>query len=111
MFYFSIIKFKILMILSMVFMGMFSRLVLGYPALWPLSNPMIHSSPHNFQFPDSGSRNTLRLFSGKRLGQKRRQSQKGKMACEEECFFFQVEQEQNHSHLDFMGEMIEMRHS
>ncbi|MBS0271800.1 MAG: hypothetical protein JSR85_04055 [Proteobacteria bacterium] len=92
-------------------MGMFSRLVLGSPVLLPLSNPMFHASSNNHQFPDSGSRNTLRLFPSKRLRQKRRQSQKGKMACEEECFFFHVERELNHSHLDFMGDVTETKYS
>lgn len=77
MFYFSIIKFKFLTILSMVLVGMFSRSVLSITLL-PLSHPLFHSSSEKHQFPHSGSRSALRFFNGKRMAHRRRLTRKGK---------------------------------
>lgn len=72
MFSVSLIKVKLLTILSMVFMGLFSRFVLGFPILFPITCPIFHATQDNHRFPDSGSRTSLRFMPTSRYTQKRR---------------------------------------
>jgi len=105
MFSVSLIKIKFLTILSMVFMGLFSRLVLGLPLLLQTSSPTFHPIPEKHQFPDGGNRTSLRLLPASRCAQKRRHARKDGRTLEEELTLFQSDQE--NYQLDLIGEVIE----
>lgn len=105
MFSASLIKVKLLTILSMVFMGLFSRFVLGFPMLLPISVPIFHTSPENHQFPDGGGRTSLRFMPAPRHTQKRRRNLKNGQIVEEELTF--LEERCDDTCFDFVGEVIE----
>jgi hypothetical protein len=99
----SIIKIKLLAILSMVFMGLFSRFVLGFPMLLPQSHPIFSGRLETHQFPDSGNRTSLRFLPASRSCQKRKKSHKNGKMLEEEITLFQPNSYD--SNFDFMGEV------
>ena len=105
MFSVSLIKVKLLTILSMVFMGLFSRFVLGFPMLLPISVPIFHATPDNHRFPDSGSRPSLRFMPASRYTQKRRRALKNGQAVEEELIT--LHDEYGNINFDFVGDVIE----
>jgi len=105
MFSVSLIKVKLLTILSMVFMGLFSRFVLGFPMLLPIAVPIFHTIPENHRFPDSGSRTSLRFMPASRCTQRRRHALKNGQTIEEELSFLQ--DRYDISSFDFGGEVIE----
>ena len=100
-----IIKIKFLTILSMVFMGMFSRFVLGLPLLVQTSSPVIHRVLQLYHFPDSGNRTSLRFISSFFSLQKRRRKFKGDRVVEEELLLERADCD--HSQFDFMGEVLD----
>ncbi len=101
----SVLKIKLLTILSMVFMGLFSRFVLGFPLILPGSTPSLQIQPQGHQLPASGSRTSLRLLPALRREQKRRHGRKDGKTLEEELTFFHTDPHQ--ISLDFIGEVIE----
>jgi hypothetical protein len=101
----SLIKVKLLTILSMVFMGLFSRLVLGFPLLFPVSAPLFHTTPEDHQFPDSGNRTSLRFMPVPRHTQKRRRGHKNGQMIEDELTF--LEERYDETCFEFVGEVIE----
>jgi len=100
----SLIKFKLFTVLSMVCMGLFSRFVLGFPVLLPQNDPNFSGRFDSPQFPDSGSRSSLRFLPASRLNQKRKGSYKNGKMLEEEMTLFQPNLYE--SHFDFIGEII-----
>lgn len=86
-------------------MGLFSRLVLGFPILLPSSIPVFHGNPARNPFPDGGNRTSLRFLPTLRCIQKRRRILKDGRKIEEEITLFQAEPD--NSHFDFIGEVIE----
>lgn len=105
MYFLPFFKIKLLTVLSMVFMGLFSRFVLGFPILVQTSTYAFHGATQSHRFPDSGSRTSLRFISPARYVQKCRRLLKDGNFLEEEVTLIQTEY--NHSHLDFVGEVIE----
>lgn len=105
MFSFPLLKIKLLTVLSMVFMGLFSKLVLGFPVLLPSSTPVFHGNPERNPFPDGGSRTSLRFLPTLRCIQKRRRILKNGQKIEEEITLFQAEPD--NSQFDFIGEVIQ----
>lgn len=105
MFAVSLFKIKLMTILCMVFMGLFSRLVLGFPLLLPISLPTFHVIPQNPHFPNGGARTSLRFLSALRYIQKRRRIQKDGRATEEEITLLQPQWDS--SQFEFVGEVIE----
>ena len=105
MFSLSILKIKLLTVLSMVFMGLFSRIVLGFPVLIPTSTPAFRALLERYQFPDGGSRTSLRFLPTLRCIQKRRRILKNGRSIEEEVTLFQAEPD--NSQFDFIGEVVE----
>jgi hypothetical protein len=105
MFSISLIKIKIFTILSMVFMGLFSRMVLGFPWLSQSSTPAYRTNTQSYPFPASGARSSLRLMTGPRYTQKRRRNLKDGSYIDEELTHFETECE--NPHLDFICEVIE----
>ena len=101
----SLIKVKLLTILSMVFMGLFSRLVLGFPMLLPVSAPLFHTTPEDHQFPDSGIRTSLRFMPLPRHTQKRRRTRKDGWMIEDELTF--LEYRCDETCFDLVGEVID----
>jgi hypothetical protein len=99
------IKIKFLTILSMVFMGLFSRFVLGVPLLIQISSPVIHGVLQYYHFPDSGNRTSLRFISPFLSLQKRRRKFKGDRLVEDEYTMGRIECD--HSQFDFLGEVLE----
>ena len=89
----------------MVFMGLFSRLVLGFPLLFPNSFPSFQACPDTHRFPDSGSRTSLRFLPAPRYIQKRRHKYKVGKILEDEISLFQPTYED--FTFDFVGEIIE----
>jgi hypothetical protein len=100
-----LVKVKLLTTLSMVFMGLFSRLVLGFPALLSTSIPTFHSVLPGYQFPDSGNRTSLRFMSAVRYTQKSRRNLEDGSLLEEEISLLQAESD--HSHFGLVGDVIE----
>lgn len=100
----SLIKVKLFTILSMVCMGLFSRLVLGFPLLFPTSTSTVHTIPQETPFPTNGGRTSLRFLPTPRYGQKRRRILKNKVIEEELTVFISDHLDAN---FDFMGEVIE----
>ncbi len=86
-------------------MGLFSRLVLGFPLLLETISPTFHGIPQKHQFPDGGSRTSLRFMSTSRFTQKRRRTLKNGRAIEEELCSLQSDCD--NSQFDFIGEVIE----
>ncbi len=105
MFSLYLIKIKLLTLLSMVFMGLFSRLVLGFPMLLPISMPLFHTPPDNHQFPDGGSRPSLRFMPVSRYPQRRRRTLKDGRVVEEELTFLQDRCDD--TNFEFVGEVID----
>lgn len=105
MFTVSLLKIKFLTLLSMVFMGIFSRLVLGFPLLIQTSSMSFHSIPQTHQFPDGGNRTSLRFMPTSGHTQKRRRALKNGSAIDEELCVFQSTCDD--FHFDFIGEVIE----
>jgi len=105
MFSFPLLKIKLLTVLSMVFMGLFSRLVLGFPILLPSSIAVFHGKPERNLFLDGGSRTSLRFLPTLRCIQRRRRILKDGKKIEEEITLFQAEPD--NSQFDFIGEVIE----
>ena len=101
----SLLKIKFLTLLSMVFMGLFSRLVLGLPLLLQTSSTTFHNIPQTHQFPDSGNRTSLRFMPASRYILKRRRVLKNGGILEEELCILQSACDE--SHFDFIGEVIE----
>ncbi len=87
----------------MVFMGLFSKFVLGFPLLISSSMPFFHIFPENYRFPDSGNRTSLRFLPIPR-GTKKRRCKNGR-GYEEELTFYHSEDEL--LSFDFIGEVIE----
>jgi len=105
MFSVSLVRVKLLTILSMVCMGLFSRFVLGFPFIFPIFTPTFNNIPENYKFPDSGSRTSLRFLPASRYTQKRRRALKDGRTLEEELTLFQPEYDD--SQFDFIGEVVE----
>ena len=57
------IKLKFFMMLSMVCMGLFSRFMLGFPGMSPLSAPLFQRLSQNYYFPNGGGRTSSQLSS------------------------------------------------
>jgi len=99
------IKIKFLTILMMVFMGLFSRFVLGFSLTHHMSAPAFHRNTQSYHFPDSGNRTSLRFISICRSFQKRRRKFSRDKFLEEELTITLAEDD--HSQFEFMGEIIE----
>lgn len=97
------IKIKFLTVLSMVFVGLFSRFVLGLPLLLQISSPVIHGVLQDYSFPDSGGRTSLRFLSTFFSLQKRRRKSKTNALFEEEIII----ENPKHSQFDYLGEVLE----
>ena len=89
----------------MVFMGLFSRFVLGFPMLLPISVPLFQTIPDSHRFPDGGSRTSLRFMPASRYSQKRRRTHKDGGVVEEELAFLEVRCDE--TCYDFVGEIVE----
>lgn len=101
-----LIKIKLLTVLSMVFMGLFSRLVLGHSFLLPGAVPHFHETPHKHHFPDSGSRPSLRFMPVIRYAQKRLRNSKDGQNLEEAITL--LLHQENYLYFELMGEIVEL---
>lgn len=86
-------------------MGLFSRLVLGLPLLFPASTPTFHTIPQETPFPTNGARTSLRFLPAPRYGQKRRRILKNGSIGDEEVTV--SASDYLDSDFDFLGEVIE----
>jgi len=105
MFYITLIKLKFLSILTMVCMGLFSRLILGGPLVLFNSSATYQDIHQSHRFPDSGARTSLRFMPASRLTHKRRRYLKNGKLTEDEFTF--RETLDNLPNLDFVGEVID----
>lgn len=101
----SLIKIKFLTILSMVFMGLFSRFVLGFPLQSFSTSSNYQNTSGNHRFPDGGARTSLRFIPAMRIMQKRRRTLANGNTKEDEIFT--SENTCENPDLDFIGEVID----
>ena len=100
-----IVKIKFLTMLSMVCMGLFSRFMLGFPLVLPLSGPIFQRVSQGYHFPDGGNRTSLRLVSMGCSQSRRRRKLKSGQVLEEEVTMNGGQCDS--SHFDFIGEVLE----
>lgn len=100
-----IVKIKFLTMLSMVCMGLFSRFMLGFPLMLPLSGHVFQRISQSYHFPDGGNRTSLRLVSMSCSRSRRRCKLKNGQILEEDALMNLGQCDS--SHFDFMGEVLE----
>lgn len=86
-------------------MGLFSRLVLGFPSHLLSFASNYQNTSENHRFPDGGARTTLRFIPAPRIMQRRRRKLANGETKEDEIYSFENECE--NPNLEFIGEFID----
>ncbi len=86
-------------------MGLFSRLVLGFPTTLISFSSNVQNTSENHRFPDGGARTSLRFIPAPRLMQKRRRKLANGETKEDEIF--SSENNCETTCFEFIGEVLD----